>query len=139
MNRSRWIIATLLIVMAIAMIYVSSDPEMSSRYAQAVRDAELSTEAKDLVMGGIVIVIVGLHRLVLLDAPGMTLNVCALWGSDEAHELTGGRPERAAGEITTRGRGRGEQGRGHQAVTSPAERRGSTCPTALRPVACTSE
>ena len=59
MTRTRWIIATLLIVMAIAMIYVSSDPEMSSRYAQAVRDAELSTESKDLVMGGIVVAIVG--------------------------------------------------------------------------------
>jgi hypothetical protein len=57
MNRSRWILATLLVIMAIAMIYVSSDPEMSSRYAQSIRDAELSTEAKDLVMGGLVVVI----------------------------------------------------------------------------------
>ena len=57
MNRTRWILAALLIVMAIAMIYASSDPEMSSRYAEAVKNAQLSTEAKDLVLGGIVVAI----------------------------------------------------------------------------------
>jgi uncharacterized membrane protein len=59
MTASRWIIAALLIALAGASIYVFSNPEMSARYAQMQRDVMLSTEAKDLVMGGLVILIGG--------------------------------------------------------------------------------
>ena len=59
MSRTRWIFFGLIAVFMVALIYVSSDPEMSGRYAQAVRDAQLSTEVKDLVLGGLVIAIGG--------------------------------------------------------------------------------
>ena len=59
MNRTRWIFAALIAAMAVAAIYVSSNPEMASRYGQAVRDSQLSTESKDLVMGGLVVLIAG--------------------------------------------------------------------------------
>jgi multisubunit Na+/H+ antiporter MnhC subunit len=59
MYRSRWIFAVLLFIFAIAAVYVGSDPEMSSRYAQAVRDADLSAQAKDLVLTALVIAVGG--------------------------------------------------------------------------------
>jgi hypothetical protein len=59
MTRSRWIFAALFAALAIASIYVGSNPEMMQRYSQAVRDADLSTESKDLVMGGLVVLIAG--------------------------------------------------------------------------------
>jgi hypothetical protein len=59
MTRSRWILAALFAVLIIGSIYVGSNPEMSQRYAKAINDAQLSTESKDLVMGGLVILIAG--------------------------------------------------------------------------------
>jgi hypothetical protein len=57
MFRPRWILLILFAILAIAAIYVGSDPQMSSRYAQAVRDAQLSAETKDIVLGAIVVAI----------------------------------------------------------------------------------
>ena len=57
MLRARWIFAILFAVFVIASIYVGSDPEMSSRYAQSVRDAQLPTETKDVVLGALVVAI----------------------------------------------------------------------------------
>lgn len=37
-------------ILGIAAIYVSSNPEMASRYAQAQRDAALSADTKQTVM-----------------------------------------------------------------------------------------
>ena len=59
MSRSRWIILALFAALAIASIYVSSNPEMAARYGAAVRSVNLSPENKDLVMGGLAIVIAG--------------------------------------------------------------------------------
>ena len=59
MTRSRWILAALFAVLIIGSIYVGSNPEMSQRYAKAINDAQLSTESKDLVMGGLVILLAG--------------------------------------------------------------------------------
>jgi len=59
MTRYRWILATLLVLFAIAMIYAGNSPELSSRYATAMRNSGLSDDAKDLVMGGLVVVIGG--------------------------------------------------------------------------------
>jgi hypothetical protein len=70
MARARWIFLGLIAVFMVALIYVSSDPEMSSRYAQAVRDAQLSTEVKDLVLGGLVIAIGGYLAWFLLVRKG---------------------------------------------------------------------
>ncbi|MDQ0471011.1 hypothetical protein [Labrys wisconsinensis] len=56
---SRWIFAALLIALAGASIYVFSNPDMSRRYAEMQRQTMLSTETKDLIMGGLVIVIGG--------------------------------------------------------------------------------
>jgi hypothetical protein len=57
MNRTRWIILALFTVFAIALVYVGTNPEMAERHAQAVRDSQLSQSSKDLVLGGLVIVI----------------------------------------------------------------------------------
>ncbi|MDT3376135.1 hypothetical protein ACETRX_09405 [Labrys portucalensis] len=50
MFRSRWIWLVLAAILGIAAIYVSSNPEMASRYAQAQRDAALSADTKQTVM-----------------------------------------------------------------------------------------
>jgi hypothetical protein len=55
----RWIFFGLLAALAIGMIYTGSDPELSRRYSEAIRGAELSTSSKDLVMGGIALAIIG--------------------------------------------------------------------------------
>jgi hypothetical protein len=57
MTRTRWIVLGLFALFSVALIYVGSDPGMSERYAQAVRDADLSASTKDLVLGGIVVAI----------------------------------------------------------------------------------
>jgi hypothetical protein len=59
MFRARWILLILFAVFAIASIYVGSDPDMSSRYAQAVRDAQLSADTKDIVLGALVVAVGG--------------------------------------------------------------------------------
>jgi hypothetical protein len=59
MTRTRWIFVALFAALVVASIYVGSNPEMSQRYSQAINDAQLSTETKDLVMGGLVILIAG--------------------------------------------------------------------------------
>jgi hypothetical protein len=59
MTRARWIFAALFAVLVVGSIYVGTNPEMSQRYAKAINDAQLSTESKDLVMGGLVILIAG--------------------------------------------------------------------------------
>jgi hypothetical protein len=59
MTRARWILVALFGALVIASIYVGSNPEMSQRYAKAINDAQLSTESKDLVMGGLVVLIAG--------------------------------------------------------------------------------
>jgi hypothetical protein len=48
--RSRWTLLVLVAILGIAAIYVSSNPEMASRYAQAQRDAALSADTKQTVM-----------------------------------------------------------------------------------------
>ncbi|WP_448953263.1 hypothetical protein [Labrys neptuniae] len=50
MFRSRWIWLVLAVVLGIAAMYVWSNPEMASRYAQAQRDAALSADTKETVM-----------------------------------------------------------------------------------------
>lgn len=53
----RWVIATLFVVLAAVAVYVSQDPEMSARYGQAVREADLSAHTKELITGGIAIAV----------------------------------------------------------------------------------
>jgi hypothetical protein len=57
LTKGRWIFLALFAVIAIAAIYVSSNPEMASRYAQAQRDADLSFDTKQIVMGVIALAI----------------------------------------------------------------------------------
>jgi hypothetical protein len=47
--RSRWILLTLFAVVAVAAIYVGTNPEMASRYAAAQRDAALSADSKETI------------------------------------------------------------------------------------------
>ena len=57
MNRRRWIIAALLTLAAAVMVFGLSDPERASRLMQARRDASLSADTKDLVLGGLALAI----------------------------------------------------------------------------------
>lgn len=50
MSRSRWIWVILLGLLGLAAIYVTSNPELSSRYVQAQREAALSADTKQIVM-----------------------------------------------------------------------------------------
>lgn len=50
MTRSRWIWLALFAILGIAAIYVGSNPEMASRYAQAQRDAALGADSKQTIM-----------------------------------------------------------------------------------------
>ena len=70
MRNSRWILLALFAALAIAAIYVGSNPEMSARYSQAVRDAQLTTQSKDLVLGGIVLAIIAYLGWVLFARKG---------------------------------------------------------------------
>jgi hypothetical protein len=45
----RWILLAVFAVVAIVAIYVGSNPEMASRYAQAQRDAALSIDTKQTI------------------------------------------------------------------------------------------
>ncbi|MDQ0394315.1 hypothetical protein [Labrys monachus] len=50
MSKSRWIWIAILAVFAIASAYLMSNPELSSRYMQAQRDAALSADTKEIIM-----------------------------------------------------------------------------------------
>jgi hypothetical protein len=49
-SRSRWIWVILLGLLGLAAIYMTSNPELSSRYVQAQREAALSADTKEIVM-----------------------------------------------------------------------------------------
>jgi hypothetical protein len=56
-NKSRWIWIGILTVFAIASVYLLSSPELSQRYAQAQRDAALSSDTKEIITAAIAIAI----------------------------------------------------------------------------------
>jgi len=59
MNRSRWILATFLLVVVVASIFGLSDPERAARFAQARRDAALSADTKEIVFAVLALAIGG--------------------------------------------------------------------------------
>jgi tellurite resistance protein TehA-like permease len=70
MTPTRWILVALIGILIVGSIYVGSNPEMSARYSQSIRDAQLSSETKDLVMGGLAILVGGYLAWFLLVRRG---------------------------------------------------------------------
>jgi hypothetical protein len=59
LRRSYLLPLILCVVIVAGLAYMYSDPGMSSRYSQALRDAQLSPDSKELVTAAIAIAIAG--------------------------------------------------------------------------------